>query len=65
MNYDAFERDVLGYGAWIGCRAERRRLLRRSAPAQVETGGQPVRFQLAGALRSLADRLDTNAAQPC
>ena len=65
MNYDAFERDVLGYGQRIGCRAERRRLLHVTAQSPAATGGQPVRFQLAGALRSLADRLDTSSAQPC
>jgi len=65
MNYDAFERTVLGYGQRMSCRSERRRLLHPASPGRKVSAarpGRPVRFQLAVALRSLADHLDTGSA---
>lgn len=57
MNYDHFEREVLGYQSTMRCRAERSRMLRAGSAA-----GHPVRLRMAGALRTLANRLDTRPA---
>ena len=62
MNYDAFEREVLGYGERMSSRTERRRVFYPTAPGPAVSAARPVRFQLAVALRSLADHLDTGAA---
>ena len=62
MNYDAFEREILGYGERINSRTERRRLFHRSGRGAAASAARPVRFQVAVALRSLADRLDTGFA---
>ncbi|MGI8609380.1 MAG: hypothetical protein ACR2MY_09170 [Candidatus Dormibacteria bacterium] len=64
MNYDHFEREVLGYQAAMQGRAERRRRLRPGGEEVRATGGNPVRFRLAGVLRSLADQLDAQPAHP-
>lgn len=60
MNYDHFEREVLGYQSAMRCRAERSRMLRAGSAAQ--NAGHPVRLRMAGALRTLANRLDTRPA---
>jgi hypothetical protein len=63
MNYDHFEREVLGYQADMQCRAERRRMMRGTVVARRElAGASPVRYRLAGALRSLANHLDARPA---
>lgn len=64
MNYDHFEREILGYQRQVACRAERQRMLHAGSRASTSpsTGSSPVRFRLAGALRSLADHLDARAA---
>lgn len=62
MNYDAFEREILGYGERISSRAERRRVFNPPVAGPSSRAARPVRFQLAVALRSLADHLETGAA---
>jgi hypothetical protein len=65
MNYDHFERQVLGYDQHMGCRLERSRMLRPGSVARTARavrGSGPVRSHLAVALRSLADHLDTRPA---
>jgi hypothetical protein len=65
MNYDHFERQVLGYDQHMGCRLARSRMLRSGSArktASAARGAGPVRFHLAVALRSLADHLDTHSA---
>ena len=63
MNYDHFEREVLGHQSEMRRHAERRRLLHNASAARREGGGaSPVRHRLAGALRSLANQLDTRPA---
>ncbi|HEV1998684.1 MAG TPA: hypothetical protein VGR61_11205 [Candidatus Dormibacteraeota bacterium] len=60
MNYDTFEREVIGYQSAMRCRAERSRVLRAGQGAA--TDGHPVRFRVAGALRTLANHLDARPA---
>jgi hypothetical protein len=61
MNYDHFERQVLGYEDDMRRRASRRDMSRGrqvANPAGVTRGGHPVRVRVAAALRSLANRLE-------
>ena len=46
------------------CRAERSRMLRTGSAAENAgaNAGHPVRLRMAGALRTLANRLDTGSA---
>lgn len=63
MNYDHFEREVLGYQSEMRCHAERRRMMRNASVAGREGGGvSPVRNRVAGVLRSLANQLDARPA---
>lgn len=65
MNYDHFEREVLGYQSEMRCIAERRRMLHNASAAGrdgVGNGGGRVRYRVAGVLRSLANHLDARAA---
>ncbi|MFN2464787.1 MAG: hypothetical protein ABR598_00805 [Candidatus Dormibacteria bacterium] len=61
MNYDHFERQILGYGGHINCRTERIRRSRapRVTGAHVRPAAGAVRAHLAVALRNLANHLDT------
>jgi hypothetical protein len=66
MNYDILERDVLGYQDRMTCQSEHRRALRSVTPGPRALAARParaVRSQLAVALRSFADRLDTGSAR--
>ncbi|MDQ6748899.1 MAG: hypothetical protein M3010_12440 [Candidatus Dormibacteraeota bacterium] len=64
MNYYHFEREVLGHQRVMRCRAERSALLRQGRT--VSAGSTPaeahLRFRVAGALRTLANRLDAPPA---
>jgi hypothetical protein len=64
MNYDHFEREVLGYQRQVACRAERQRRLYAGAAMRASSseGASPMRFRVAGALRSLANHLDARPA---
>jgi hypothetical protein len=66
MNYDTLEREVLDYGRQMSRRSEHRRVLGSVAPGQRTFAARPtraVRAQLAVALRTFADHLDTSSAQ--
>jgi hypothetical protein len=66
MNYDSLEREVLDYGHQMSRRSEHRRVLRLASPVHGTFPARParvVRAQLAEALRSFADRLDTGSAR--
>ena len=58
MNYDIFERTVLGYGQRMSHQAEQRRVLHPAPVGRQVASSRPVRFQLAVALRNLADHLE-------
>ncbi|GAC1330129.1 MAG: hypothetical protein NVSMB17_07170 [Candidatus Dormibacteria bacterium] len=70
MNYDTFEREVLGYAWQMQLRTERARGRRgdasMSAPAPRRSAprSRVVRFHVALALRNFADRLEASAAHP-
>jgi|GEM_PF-2421084 len=56
MNYDRFEREILGYQDEMCRRAERSRILWTGSTPGHETC-HPARVRLSVGLRSLADRL--------
>jgi hypothetical protein len=66
MNYDILERKVLDYGHQMAYRSEQRRVHRPAASGHRVLAARParaVRLQLAVALRSFADHLDTGSAR--